>query len=445
MREVTDREQEATWRLHLFGDFMLIAPDGTPRQLHNRKCEGLIGLLAANQPYGIRREAAGAALWPDKALEKQQESLRQVLAIIRRLLGEDFINATRTECRFSSRIKLECDLDRPDLRKGPVFMPVQDGEWVENIRTLEDCDLPEASRDSVMSHYLESLRWCARFDPKSFFALFHANRSLARGLATSDIIGLLDIAGRPDGFSGWPDYWRGIAEEDLDVSSRLLRNALRAAVGAKDWDLASDVCFELGKTYSRRGKVTAANRTAKAAYEVADRANTKAARINAARLKGTLLLHWGETRAGLELLEMSAELVEDPIRRAVVETTQAWFAAMSGSYPSAARWLERGEELYKETGHQQVYLLSSATRAILSIHEGSRTNAIPGLEQMARESHDGGSCQFGVYAEESLAKLYRLDHDRELAAAKLNSARQTRLKTRMARTPLETAMVAAIR
>ncbi len=396
--------------------------------------------------FGVRRDIAGAALWPEKPLEKQQESLRQVVAIIRRQLGEGFIEASRMECRFSSHLKLECDLDHAGMRQGEVFLPNQDGEWVDHVRLQEGTASGDSGAEpTVMSHYLESLRWCARFDPKTLYAIFHANRSLARGLAISEIRNLLDLAGKPEGFAGWPDYWRGIAEEELETSSMLLKKALRAAVHAQDWDLASDACFELGKTYSRRGKVDAANRIAQAALEVADRANTRAARINAARLKGTLLLHWGDTREGLEMLEMSAELVDDPVRRAIVDSTQAWFEAVSGSYASAARRLERGECLYLETGHQQVHLLNSATRAILCIHDGTRTNAISGLERMASECNDGGSCQFGVYAEETLAKLYRLDHDRELAAAKLNSARLTRLKTRMAKTPLESAMVAAIR
>jgi hypothetical protein len=437
LREVTDR----TWRIHLFGDFKLIGPDGACHSLRNRKCEGLIALLAANPRYGVRRDYAASALWPEKVTERQQESLRQAIAIIRRQVGEDFIVPTRTDCRLSHLLDFKCDLDCVEMRQGGVFMPGHEGDWIDAIRL----QTTEASEEpTVMSHYLESLRWCARSDPKSLFAFLHANRGMVRGFPASDLLCLLDLAGTPEGIVGWPDYWRGIAEEDLDVSSVLLKKAFRVSVQALDWDLASDSCFELGKTYSRRGKVAPARRIAQAAYEIAERANTKSARINATRLQGTLLLHWGETRAGLELLERSVELVDDPIRRAIVEGTQAWFEAVSGFYGSASRWLSRAEDLYSETGHHQAFLLTSATRALLSVHEGTRTNAIPGLERVARQCYEGGSCQFGVYAEESLAKLYVLDQDSELAAAKLNSARLNRLRTRMAQTPLESAMVAAI-
>ncbi|HTQ10243.1 MAG TPA: hypothetical protein VMI31_09250 [Fimbriimonadaceae bacterium] len=441
-REVETEAPAREWTIRLFGDFSLTAPNGVDAILRNQKCEGLIAVLAAH-PEGVERDFVAAALWPDKAEEKQRESLRQAIAIVRRE-APDLIEASRTHCRLSKRIRYECDLDRKDLRDGSVFMSAQRGEWFEQMRTQEaEAEVEETP--AVMSGYLQSLRWCARYDPKSLFAFFNANRALVRGLPMPDILALLDLAGRPEGASGWADYWRGVAEDDLDACVIPLRRALRIAVRERDWELASNSCFELGKVYARLGSSSKAGRIAEAADEVAVRANSASARIDADRLRGTLLMHWGETKRGLELLRRSADRIDDPVRRAVVESTQAWFEAVAGHIASAQRSLELGESLYRETGHHQTLILTSMTRAYISVHEGARSDAIPGLERVASQSYKTGVAQFGVYADESLAKLHLLDRDRALAAAKLNSARLNRLKSRMARTPLEASMIAAIR
>jgi hypothetical protein len=440
------READAdVWQIRMFGDFSLLRPGGERVALRNRKCEGLIALLAAHQTYGVSREFAAEVLWPEMPAEKQRESLRQVLSIIRKRADCELITGGRSQCRLSPAFRYETDLQRTELRTCDGFMPGHDGDWFEDMRLQPQAGAPGPETSSVMSGFLKTLRWCASSDPASMFALLKASPTLVRGLPMADLRTLLDDAGTLERYSAWASFWRGIAEDDLDVCASNLRFSLGKALSDKDWTLASDACFELGKVHSRMGDLRRTQRFAAVSEEIADRAKTKASKINAARLKGTLLLHWGEYRAGLDILRKSADSVDEPIRKAVVESTQAWFEAASGMYDRAALSLEFGEALSRETGHMQVQTLNAMTRAVLRIHEGARLSAVPELERLAKESYDSGSCQFGVYAEESLAKIHLLDHDRQTAATRLDSAKQNGLRSKMARTPLESTMIAAIK
>lgn len=432
------------WKIRLFGEFKLIRPNGRDVLLRNKKCEGLLAILAAGYPREVERSYAAAILWPEKSPEKQRENLRQAISIIRREAAPELIESTRSSCRLSTKYRYECDFIEAQLREDGEFMPGYEGAWFQEVRLQQLPGEPE-ELPSVMAHFFESLRWCARYDPKGLYAFLKVNPALVRGLSFDQLLSLLNVAGRPAGVEAWADYWRGVAENDLASCAFLLRRSLERATRSAEWNLVSDTCFELGKVYARQGDVRQAARVMDAADEAALRANTTNSKVNALRLRGSLLLHWGKRDAGLELLARSCEMVDEPVRRAVVESTQAWFEAASGLYDSALRRLEFGESLSAETGHQQAHMLTGMTRALLAIHTGPRTQAIPALERVADECYTTGCTQFGVYAEESMAKIHLLDHDPGLAAKKLDSANLNRLKARMSQTPLEKSMIAAIR
>lgn len=436
------RSAGGTWQLRLFGKFSLFDPSGQAIDFRNRKCEGLVAVLALHRPNGAGRDLIANALWPEKPLTKRQESLRQALAIIRHSAGLEFVFSDRTHCGLAGNV--HCDFDQPLLRTGTAFMPGQTTPWFEQVRLELALNSEVQEETSVMSHCLEFLRWSARCDPKGLYGFFRTNRYLVRGLPLREVKSILAAAGAPSGIVGWAEYWRGATEDNLDRCASYLRRALRTAAREQDWDLASEACLELGKVHARRGNVAGARAVVRAAREVAERSKDASAGMNCLRLEGTLLLHWGQRMRGLSMLRQSTDGIEDPVRRMVAESAQALFEVMSGRYESARNSLEIGERLSRETDHQQVSMLNTLTRALLSIHDGPRSTALPLLEATAARSYQSGTCQLGVYAEEVSAKLLLLGNEPAAARSKLGSAKRNRLQAHMARTPLEFKMVTAI-
>lgn len=437
-REVEQRDRAAGWRLRLFGEFRLISPGGAAVDLRNQKCEALLAVLAAN-PEGVEREFAASAIWPGKPKENRQESLRQAIAIIRRLAGQELIHSDRSRVRLSNMVS--SDFGNPGMRAGG-FMPGHDGEWFDQMRA--ELSETEQAPDSVVNQFLGTLRWCASSDPRALFSLFKASPSLVRGIPLAEILCLLNDAQVPEELRATAYYWHGVVQDDLEQSAISLRKALSRAIRGEEWGLASDACFEIGKVYCRTGQWDRALRVADAADEVSSRANTVPSRINAARLRGTLLVHAGRTKIGLAMLRESADLVQDPVRRGIIDATQAWFEAASGCHGQAWRSMEAAEGIWRDTGHSQVYVLNSMTSAVLGIYSSSRTRAIANLERISGELHAKGVTQFAAYADEFLAKLHELDGNEVAAAARARSARQKRARSKMTVTRLEQKMIALV-
>jgi len=432
-------------RIHLFGDFKFVRADGVIVPLRNRKCEALVALLVANDPFGVMRDFAAEILWPDRSQDQRRENLRQVLAIIRRELGSEFLSASRVSCRIADAYDYESDLKSPELRTSAMFMPGQEGDWFDGMRLESEPATPSEQPEPILIQQLAMLRWCARNDPRTMFALWRASPAITGGISRLEILSLLQVASVAGEPSGWGNFWRGYAEDDLVLCGNYLRRALKSAIRDEEWSLASSACFELGKVYSRLGFVDRANRIADAAEQVATKAKTRSAQGFAQRLRGTLLLHWGEPRKGLAKLKEASELIDDPVGVAIIDSSRAWYQITAGYVQEASRTLEYPEAVGRELGHDQIETLCSMTRAMLTVHEGSRHQALPALELVARRCYAAGISQFAVYAEETLAKLHLLDHEREMASLRLNAARQGRLRTKMITTPLESARIAAIR
>ena len=94
-------------------------------------------------------------------------------------------------------------------------------------------------------------------------------------------------------------------------------------------------------------------------------------------------------------------------------------------------------------GHRGVDCVGSMTEAILAV-AGNRRSAIEPLERLSAECSSVGSTQFGVYADELLAKLFYLEGERDLAGDRLTAARRGRSVSRMAVTPLEAQRLAIV-
>jgi tetratricopeptide (TPR) repeat protein len=434
------RDAQGAWNLQLFGDFRLSDPSGAIVRLPNRKVEALLAVLALHRRYGVSREWIAEQLWHDSPEANRRTNLRQAVKLLRASLGDGVLEDSRAYCRLSCSFLLDCDYDRPN-HTSSGFMPGHDGNWFEGIRSEHCCESDAPA--GVLSNLLETCRWFARHDPKAMFSLLKVNPALTRGMNFRDMRELLDLAGEDAVSGGWSFYWRGTAEDDLRLCAELLRSALKGARRTQDLELASEVCLELGKVYARTGEFARAERICDLADAVASDAKCGATAVIALRLRGIVFTHWGRHDDGLELLERSEPLLRNPVERAVALGVRAFFEASIGRYERARDTFESRSREVLNMGHRGVDCVGSMTEAMLAV-AGNRRSAIEPLERLSAECSSVGSTQFGVYADELLAKLFYLEGERDLAGDRLTAARRGRSVSRMAVTPLEAQRLAIV-
>ncbi len=428
------------WQLNLFGRFSLADSAGRTVRLPDRKTEGLLAILALNRDYGIPRQDAANILWPGKE-PQNLANLRQALAVVRRALGAEAVETSAYHCRLASTFRLETDYESPVVRRAGGFMPGHEGDWFEDIRL----EAATVETTGVVDHYYQSLRWLADHDPRSMFAILSASPSMARSLPYPEFGTLLDVAKCANPPRGWYAYWLGTVKSDLTECKGLLRSALKLARADNDLALASEVCLELGRAHSRTSDLSRARKLCDYSDEIAARAGTLDARLNALRLRGTVQFQWHEAEAGDATLRQLEETLDSPIEIAAVAHLRAFFQASAGWHDQAEITYRRALRASRETGHFRIGVLSSMTAAVLEAAGGNRAVALTNLHSLASGFYENDCSQFGVYSEELAAKLHFLERDRSSANRLWRSARDARMRSQMSMTPLEQMRVACIR
>lgn len=435
---------DSGWQLRLFGKFSLTSPSGDLVRLPDRKTEGLLAILALSREYGIERQAVADILWPSSA-PKNLANLRRSLSILRRALGSDSIESSVHHCRLASGLEIISDFEQPSLRSSGGFLPGHEGDWFEDMRLeavgAEGC-LPDAP--TVVDHFLQTLRWCSEFDPRGMYALLSVAPAMGRSIPYADMSKLIQVGRGNEACLGWHSYWRGTVEDDLGVCIQHLRLALRSARQTEDLPLASEACLELGKVYMRTGQLAKALRLCDIADDVAAKSRARTPTTNALRLRGTVLISWHDPAAGSDLLLRAEDRIEDPIEFAYTKNLRAFFEASLGQYEKADVTLSQSLAQSGGLGHFRIGLLSAFTRSVLDTVGRSRSDAVGQLSQQSVDCYASGATQFGVYADEFLAEIFRLDGDKSSSAQRMRSAKNGRVTAQMARTPLEARRVAAI-
>lgn len=429
------------WQLRLFGKFSLTNPAGEPVRLPDRKTEGLLAILSLSREYGMERQAIAEILWPSRS-PANLANLRQSLSLLRRAIGTEAVESTVYHCRLASGLKIVSDFDKPSLRGNGGFMPGHEGDWFEDMR-VEGLD-PVSEQPTVVDHFLQTLRWCSQHDPRGMYALLSVAPAMGRSIPYGDMSRLVATPVGNEALLGWHSYWRGTVEDDLEVCIRHLRLALRIARQTDDLLLASEACLELGKAYIRTSQLEKALKLCDIADVVAAKSTANVPVTNALRLRATVMITWLDPTAGLELFQRAEDKTEVPIDFAYIQNARAFFEASLGLYEKAEVTLAQALATSRNLGHFRIGLLNAFTQSILQATGGSRPDAVRQLESQAEACYATGATQFGVYADEFVAKLYLLDGDKGGAALRLQSAQRGRVTAQMGVTPLETRRVAVV-
>ena len=424
----------AAWKIHLFGAFRLIDPESNQLDLKSKKLESLLAILLVSQPYGLSRDEICAIVWPGN---EAKQNLRQALYAIRKILGTDAIEANLDHCRLSEGFLFECDYQSPELRKSDHFMPGCKGDWFDQIRTELESDEPVEQSDAT-DGFVNLLAWYAQNDVRGFYKVLRSSANLVRGIPFSTLKHLSDVAFRtsPDS-PGWSLYWRGSAEENLVVSSKYLRKALKEAQSTGDGELASEVALELGKVYARLGKPELAMQVYSVAEAVATASGSKDYLVNSLRLKGTVLTYYGHADRGIQAMIKAENLVDDALGLALARGSRAYFLASVGRNEEALEALDWSLRITSGLGHKRISDLGEVTKGIIAANQGCYDVAIKTLEKVLEKSAATGFTQHGVCAADILAKIYASSNESGLANSKEMAAHQGRDLSKAVKTPLE--------
>jgi len=141
---------EPRFRLGLLGQFRLAGASG-PVELSSRKLPGLLAWLACAGPEPQPRDKVMTLLWGSSPEPKAQQSLRQALMRLRRVLGEDAIVGGRDRVGIRPGL-VECDVaaferliaaqslgDALQLYAGPFLADVSlaEEEWAVWVRAQQ--------------------------------------------------------------------------------------------------------------------------------------------------------------------------------------------------------------------------------------------------------------------------------------------------------------------
>ncbi len=427
--------ESGRWQLRLFGEFSLRRPDGSFERLPDRKVAGLLAILLIKREYGIERSAAAEILWPGRA-PSNLTNLRQALSALRRALGAEAIETSSNHCRLTSAIIISSDYETSSERRGG-FMPGLAGDWFDEIRSeLSFSDEPPGS-DEVVASFQHALKWFAVHDRRGLHSLLQARPSMSRGITYENLLSLLAMGTEDTTCAGWSLYWRGTAEESLQKCARLLTASFQDAQQSQNSMLASEACLELGKVHSRSGKLPEALKICEIADDVAKSTNSRTARSNAMRLRGTVQVHWQDPMEGLTLLRQMEDLLDDPIEISIARSARAFYEASARCYEAATETLDQAQALSRKLKHHRIDITSSLTEVLLMVGRGAKSEAAEALVPLVPHYYAIGSTQFGVYAQEMLASLLTGFGEKDTAREHMLSARGARRKSQMAMTRLE--------
>lgn len=440
-----DYKLEEPWTISLFGEFCLTSPSGGTVKLANRKAEAMLAMLVVNRLHGVSRNHAAQTLWPTKSASAQSQNLRQVLTLLRKTLGPEAIIGDRSHCQLGSSFEFESDFEDTTRPPGLIFMPGHEGEWFDDIRVVSELEpANEEPVSRVLSGYVSVLEHLCNEDPGAMFGVMRESHDLAYGLRCDDVLRLTRRARPTPEWAGWRSYWLGSGENDLTLCAQLLEHALDESDIKRDSALAVYAVFELGKVYSRLGKVDRARELCSISKDLATKADFNRARSYYLRLKGTVLVHWGDAEQGLKVLESAESWIrEGELARA--KTTRAFFEASLGNVDRARKIVAEAKRLALESEQGPLLgVVAGCAEALVDIHEGNWAKGQEKLATIADEASAAGLSQFVVYAEELRSRLFTLDGDFLQASNHAKIAKRERLASQMAVTKLERTRLALI-
>ena len=397
------------WQVHLFGKFELRDPVGDLVTLPHRKAEGLFAILLLSKPDGVWREHAAEALWPDRSSDARRVNLRQTLAMLRKCLGPEAIESSRTHCGFAPGFLVISDMEDESLRSGNAFMPGNTGRWFETFRNegrLDEQDnLPKSA---ALDCFVETLDWFSTNDPSGMYSMMRSASMASHGISSANLRRLIERAGPSRQLPGWRTLWAAYAAES-EGSSALspegFRSAMRLGEEHQDYVLALEAAYNLCAAMVVQNRISLARSLAERATFYASKGGLEHMLPRATGLQGIVHVAAGDRDFGLQQMKRAENQEGEFFGRVTMRAMRAFFEASFGLYEEAQNTLVLPLSVAAESGHGMIDMISSLAQATIGSVVGDPLDYVPAMERAIQLSMVMQNSYARTYAHETAGKI----------------------------------------
>ncbi len=322
----------AGWLIREDQGLRIDGPAGVEIRFPYKKVDELLLVLALAGDC-LERDGVAEKLWPNRSVAERRTNLRQALSQLRKTIGEENLVADRFLC---------------GLRPG---FPIRVDDGLKRSR-LRSIAVPE-SHDSPVAGFEKTLIWLSKEDPAQMLKIMRASHDLLAAISNgimSSILARGEGALKHDpSLVGWVLYWQSNLVFNASQRKRIANKALRWAVQEGDKELVVSCISSLVSAQMTSGQTEEALGSIQAARNfVGIRNSPLASKLDS--LRGVVLLHAGQAKAGLDLLQPS------PGSNALLESTtslalKALYLADSGEGIKALEVMEYPRRIAEESGH----------------------------------------------------------------------------------------------
>ncbi|HWD39010.1 MAG TPA: hypothetical protein VG944_09195 [Fimbriimonas sp.] len=422
------------WEIRLYGGFGLVAPSGERIHLRHKGLEGLVAILALAGPEGVARADAGAILWPTRDSDVRSTNLRPALTALRKVLGAEAIDARPGWCAFSPGFAYRIVEQKPD----EVFMRGHQGGWFEDHRAAaREESAPVRNDEPSLGDLARGLTWLSRWDKEALLMTMKGAVAYVNMLPYQTLQELVATC-RSTTLAGWLSYWRAESQDNPFVAIPELKKAVKQARIAEDQELLILAIHQLGRTYSRIGRLDRVLQAANALGEVAAKRPNPLATSRSLVLQGLAHWHWGDTDRGIRYLEDSLSWSMGPGEALRCSVFLTGVYASTGRFSEAERLLKSGGDVWGELPDSPLNHFNRYATHLLQWHRGQKEAAIEGMKVLSGDCLASGNKQYAAYCLEFAAAGFNSCKERSGAAKALKGAQRLRREIQMPFLPSET-------
>jgi hypothetical protein len=415
----------SSWQLRI-KPFELVSPNGLRVHFPYAKLEELFVALAVGHPNPVNREEVAKTLWPLADPSQRKVNLRQGIYRLRKVLSPSLIWSDAVFSGLLQDFQLTLIPDDPSAEAEE-----------EPLLTLEQKKEP-----SPITDFLQLLTWFAEWDPGQMLELMQSNGDLAQGIWPTDMQDLLALAGKRlksnHPLAGWIHIWQGgilLANDDIYGASVRYRAAYDDGVEKQEKNLAIEGLYMFGLCAILLKQLDLARRIAQRLGHLVRSISDPILASRAQDLEGTLLIHLGRTKEGLQTLSELDPIMEIKLLDlAQNQALCALYHACAGQVEAAQRLLPIPTRLARETRHFRLSAICSLAEGYVHFHGGEPEKAVNILGALAETSKSARSSHFEIYGREGVAISYWRLGEKGEASKAIRSATQIRKGINMAYT-----------
>lgn len=392
------------WRFSILGVAELVDAEGTKRTIPYRQVGLLLLLLSREREKSFDRDHLAATLWPDSDRISGRNSLKQALAALRRMIGEENLQATRFGCRLDPGFELIVDIDHK-RDSAQAVDPDYDVDWISQAR-----EESLAEDDTPAKHFYHFVHYLGVNDPNRALATMRDNLTLVRTLAPQRFNDLQILVMEATELPGWKHYFSAYAVTDTLTSNRSrlgYEAALEDAHRTRDLALGVQASVQIALIEGRRGNPEAGKKYGQIALDWAMKSRDSNVRSSAYQALGVATSLAGDPKASNEFFSRAVDGYSNRLDAYVIQSIQFYHLASLGIHPDLRAALPNPLAVAKQSGHRMLEFFAASNRVLLHSLDYSPAQAAEALQNGVDLADEIGLGFYQILSREALRRGLR--------------------------------------